>query len=92
MSATVGGGGTGVGTGGQEEDKKPMDQSAHINLKVKGQLEMEDGDEIDAMLHQTGGRNRLYQKLLLHRIPARSHCNSSLHSKDEECIVHQQMR
>ncbi|KAF3948339.1 hypothetical protein CMV_025647, partial [Castanea mollissima] len=33
MSATVGG----VGTGGQEEDKKPMDQSAHINLKVKGQ-------------------------------------------------------
>nr|XP_010926757.3 small ubiquitin-related modifier 1 [Elaeis guineensis] len=90
---------------GQEEDKKPADQSAHINLKVKGQdgnevffrikrstqlrklmnaycdrqsvdfnsiaflfdgrrlrgeqtpdeLEMEDGDEIDAMLHQTGG-------------------------------------
>ncbi|KAL3604917.1 hypothetical protein D5086_005776 [Populus alba] len=89
----------------QEEDKKPNDQSAHINLKVKGQdgnevffrikrstqlkklmnaycdrqsveinsiaflfdgrrlrgeqtpdeLEMEDGDEIDAMLHQTGG-------------------------------------
>ncbi|KAJ8648856.1 hypothetical protein MRB53_001879 [Persea americana] len=89
----------------QEEEKKPMDQSAHINLKVKGQdgnevffrikrstqlrklmtaycdrqsvdfnsiaflfdgrrlrvdqtpdeLEMEDGDEIDAMLHQTGG-------------------------------------
>ncbi|XP_021755686.1 small ubiquitin-related modifier 1-like [Chenopodium quinoa] len=89
----------------QEEDKKPGDQSAHINLKVKGQdgnevffrikrstqlkklmnaycdrqsvefdsiaflfdgrrlradqtpdeLEMEDGDEIDAMLHQTGG-------------------------------------
>lgn len=89
-----------------EEDKKPgADQSAHINLKVKGQdgnevffrikrstqlkklmnaycdrqsveinsiaflfdgrrlrgeqtpdeLEMEDGDEIDAMLHQTGG-------------------------------------
>uniref|UniRef100_A0A5B7BAE8 Small ubiquitin-related modifier n=1 Tax=Davidia involucrata TaxID=16924 RepID=A0A5B7BAE8_DAVIN len=88
-----------------EEDKKPSDQSAHINLKVKGQdgnevffrikrstqlkklmnaycdrqsveinsiaflfdgrrlrgeqtpdeLEMEDGDEIDAMLHQTGG-------------------------------------
>ncbi|CAL5336379.1 hypothetical protein CsSME_00019206 [Camellia sinensis var. sinensis] len=88
-----------------EEDKKPNDQSAHINLKVKGQdgnevffrikrstqlkklmnaycdrqsvemnsiaflfdgrrlrgeqtpdeLEMEDGDEIDAMLHQTGG-------------------------------------
>ena len=37
-SATVGGGGTGVGTGGQEEDKKPMDQSAHINLKVKGQV------------------------------------------------------
>ncbi|THU67648.1 hypothetical protein C4D60_Mb05t26930 [Musa balbisiana] len=90
---------------GQEEDKKPADQSAHINLKVKSQdgneiffrikrstqlrklmsafsdrqsmdfnaiaflfdghrlrgeqtpdeLEMEDGDEIDAMLHQTGG-------------------------------------
>ncbi|KAE8675243.1 Small ubiquitin-related modifier 1 [Hibiscus syriacus] len=89
----------------QEEDKKPADQTAHINLKVKGQdgnevffrikrstqlkklmnaycdrqsvefnsiaflfdgrrlraeqtpdeLEMEDGDEIDAMLHQTGG-------------------------------------
>ncbi|XP_038712920.1 small ubiquitin-related modifier 1-like [Tripterygium wilfordii] len=88
-----------------EDDKKPNDQSAHINLKVKGQdgnevffrikrstqmkklmnaycerqsvdfssiaflfdgrrlraeyspeeLEMEDGDEIDAMLHQTGG-------------------------------------
>ena len=38
MSATVGGGGTGAGTGGQEEDKKPMDQSAHINLKVKGQV------------------------------------------------------
>ncbi|CAI0436331.1 unnamed protein product [Linum tenue] len=62
-----------------EEDKKPADQGAHINLKVKGQsvdlnsiaflfdgrrlraeqtpdeLEMEDGDEIDAMLHQTGG-------------------------------------
>lgn len=38
MSAAVGGGGTGVGTGGQEEDKKPMDQSAHINLKVKGQV------------------------------------------------------
>ncbi|GAV70707.1 Rad60-SLD domain-containing protein [Cephalotus follicularis] len=102
MSATGGGGG---GAGGQEEDKKPTDQSAHINLKVKGQdgnevffrikrstqlrklmtaycdrqsvelnsiaflfdgrrlraeqtpdeLEMEDGDEIDAMLHQTGG-------------------------------------
>ncbi|KAL4597229.1 hypothetical protein ACB092_12G219700 [Castanea dentata] len=42
MSATVGGGGTGVGTGGQEEDEKPMDQSAHINLKVKGQ----DGNEV----------------------------------------------
>ncbi|XP_074310898.1 small ubiquitin-related modifier 1-like [Silene latifolia] len=92
-------------SGTQEEDKKPGDQSAHINLKVKGQdgnevffkikrstqlkklmnaycdrqsvdinsiaflfdgrrlrvdqtpdeLEMEDGDEIDAMLHQTGG-------------------------------------
>ncbi|KAL5562115.1 hypothetical protein UlMin_031862 [Ulmus minor] len=100
MSATGGGGG-----GGQEEDKKPGDQVAHINLKVKGQdgnevffrikrstqlrklmtaycdrqsvemnsiaflfdgrrlraeqtpdeLEMDDGDEIDAMLHQTGG-------------------------------------
>ena len=37
-SATVGGGGTGVGTEGQEEDRKPMDQSAHINLKVKGQV------------------------------------------------------
>ena len=23
---------------GQEEDKKPADQSAHINLKVKGQV------------------------------------------------------
>ncbi|KAF8394092.1 hypothetical protein HHK36_020297 [Tetracentron sinense] len=93
------------GTAAPEEDKKPVDQSAHINLKVKGQdgnevffrikrstqlrklmtaycdrqsvefnsiaflfdgrrlrgeqtpdeLEMEDGDEIDAMLHQTGG-------------------------------------
>ncbi|XP_074302241.1 small ubiquitin-related modifier 1-like [Silene latifolia] len=92
-------------SGTQEEDKKPGDQSAHINLKVKVQdgnevffrikrstqlkklmsaycdrqsvdfssiaflfdgrrlradqtpdeLEMEDGDEIDAMLHQTGG-------------------------------------
>ncbi|KAJ4955614.1 hypothetical protein NE237_012397 [Protea cynaroides] len=92
-------------SGANEEEKKPMDQSAHINLKVKGQdgnevffrikrvtqlkklmtaycdrqsvdqnsiaflfdgrrlraeqtpdeLEMEDGDEIDAMLHQTGG-------------------------------------
>ncbi|KAL2523729.1 Small ubiquitin-related modifier 1 [Abeliophyllum distichum] len=90
---------------GQEEDKKPADSPAHINVKVKGQdgnevffrikrisqlkklmetycdrqsvdinaiaflfdgrrlrpeqtpdeLEMEDGDEIDAMLHQTGG-------------------------------------
>ncbi|CAL9095914.1 unnamed protein product [Musa textilis] len=91
---------------GQEEDKKPADQWAHINLKVKSQrygnevffrikrstqlrkimsaycdrqsmdfnaiaflfdgrrlrgeqtpdeLEMEDGDETDAMLHQTGG-------------------------------------
>ncbi|CAA2984755.1 small ubiquitin-related modifier 1-like isoform X3 [Olea europaea var. sylvestris] len=89
----------------QDEDKKPGDQSIHINLKVKGQdgsevvfrikrstqlkklmnaycdrqsvefnsiaflfdgrrlrgeqtpdeLEMEEGDEIDAMLHQTGG-------------------------------------
>nr|KYP34154.1 Ubiquitin-like protein SMT3 [Cajanus cajan] len=98
------------GRGSQEEEKKPSDQGAHINLKVKGQLnfvvdgnevffrikrstqlkklmnaycdrqsvdfnsiaflfdgrrlraeqtpdelEMEDGDEIDAMLHQTGG-------------------------------------
>ncbi|KAH9744968.1 Small ubiquitin-related modifier 1 [Citrus sinensis] len=79
---------SGVTNTPQEEDKKPNDQSAHINLKVKGQLmnaycdrqsvelnsiaflfdgrrlrgeqtpdelEMEDGDEIDAMLHQTGG-------------------------------------
>ncbi|KAL4192673.1 hypothetical protein AMTRI_Chr06g195430 [Amborella trichopoda] len=84
-----------------EEEKKPVDQSAHINLKdgnevffrikrstqlrklmtaycdrqsvdfnsiaflfdgrrLRGEqtpdeLEMEDGDEIDAMLHQTGG-------------------------------------
>ncbi|KAI4356388.1 hypothetical protein L6164_000415 [Bauhinia variegata] len=102
MSTSGGGGG---GGGGQEEDKKPTDQGAHINLKVKCQdgnevffrikrstqlrklmiaycdrqsvelnsiaflfdgrrlraeqtpdeLEMEDGDEIDAMLHQTGG-------------------------------------
>ncbi|RVW66757.1 Small ubiquitin-related modifier 1 [Vitis vinifera] len=36
MSAT--GGVAGAGTGGQEEDKKPMDQGAHINLKVKGQV------------------------------------------------------
>ncbi|KAL7589282.1 small ubiquitin-related modifier 1 [Lactuca sativa] len=95
------------GDGGltQEDEKKPLDQAAHINLKVKGQegnevffrikrstqlkklmnaycerqslemnsiaflfdgrrlraeqtpdeLEMEEGDEIDAMLHQTGG-------------------------------------
>ncbi|KAG4112081.1 hypothetical protein ERO13_D13G141600v2 [Gossypium hirsutum] len=93
------------GVTNQEEDKKPADQTAHINLKVKGQdgnevffrikrstqlkklmnaycdrqsvdfnsiaflfdgrrlrveetpdeLEMEEGDEIDAMLHQTGG-------------------------------------
>ncbi|KAJ1441325.1 Ubiquitin-like domain superfamily [Sesbania bispinosa] len=92
------------GVTNNEEDKKPTDQGAHINLKVKGQdgnevffrikrstqlkklmnaycdrqsvdfnsiaflfdgrrlraeqtpdeLEMEDGDEIDAMLHQTG--------------------------------------
>ncbi|KAK7305162.1 hypothetical protein VNO77_43062 [Canavalia gladiata] len=92
-------------TNNNEEDKKPSEQGAHINLKVKGQdgnevffrikrstqlkklmnaycdrqsvdfnsiaflfdgrrlraeqtpdeLEMEDGDEIDAMLHQTGG-------------------------------------
>ncbi|OVA01627.1 Ubiquitin domain [Macleaya cordata] len=93
-------------TPGQDEDKKPADQSGHINLKVKAndggnevffrikrstqlrklmtaycdrqsvdinsiaflfdgrrlraeqtpdELEMEDGDEIDAMLHQTGG-------------------------------------
>ncbi|KAG2711995.1 hypothetical protein I3843_04G096300 [Carya illinoinensis] len=105
MSATGAGAGGGGVSGGQEEDKKPMDQ--HINLKVKGQdgnevffrikrstqlrklmtaycdrqsvefnsiaflfdgrrlraeqtpdeLEMEDGDEIDAMLHQTGGGN-----------------------------------
>jgi hypothetical protein len=35
MSASAGGG----GGGGQEEDKKPGgDQSAHINLKVKGQV------------------------------------------------------
>ncbi|KAL6140181.1 hypothetical protein ACLB2K_058482 [Fragaria x ananassa] len=110
---------SGVASHPQEEDKKPNDQGAHINLKVKGQdgnevffrikrstqlkklmnaycdrqsvelnsiaflfdgrrlraeqtpdevrlssllcvlelcrLEMEDGDEIDAMLHQTGG-------------------------------------
>jgi len=38
MSASAGGGGGGGG-GGQEEDKKPGgDQSAHINLKVKGQV------------------------------------------------------
>lgn len=93
------------GNNSTAEDKKPADQSTHINLKVKGQegnevffrtkrttalkklmsaycdrqsvsmesiaflfdgrrlrenqtpeeLEMEDGDEIDAMLHQTGG-------------------------------------
>ena len=92
-------------SGAGEEDKKPAEGGAHINLKVKGQdgnevffrikrstqlkklmnaycdrqsvdmnaiaflfdgrrlrgeqtpdeLEMEDGDEIDAMLHQTGG-------------------------------------
>lgn len=36
MSATGGGGGG--GPGGQEEDKKPGDQGAHINLKVKGQV------------------------------------------------------
>lgn len=35
MSATAGGGG---GGGVPEEDKKPTDQSAHINLKVKGQV------------------------------------------------------
>ncbi|KAL6332125.1 hypothetical protein AAG906_025796 [Vitis piasezkii] len=29
---------TGGAAGGQEEDKKPTDQGAHINLKVKGQL------------------------------------------------------
>uniref|UniRef100_I1KZ61 Small ubiquitin-related modifier n=1 Tax=Glycine max TaxID=3847 RepID=I1KZ61_SOYBN len=110
------------GRGSQEEEKKPSDQGAHINLKVKGQvsilyspfpllnfmdgnevffrikrstqlkklmnaycdrqsvdfnsiaflfdgrrlraeqtpdeLEMEDGDEIDAMLHQTGGGHK----------------------------------
>ncbi|KHN12529.1 hypothetical protein glysoja_035336 [Glycine soja] len=38
-------------TNNNEEDKKPTEQGAHINLK----LEMEDEDEIDAMLHQTGG-------------------------------------
>ena len=38
MSATGGVAGAGAGTGGQEEDKKPMDQGAHINLKVKGQV------------------------------------------------------
>ena len=32
MSASGGGG------AGQEEDKKPTDQGAHINLKVKGQV------------------------------------------------------
>ncbi|KAJ1375391.1 Ubiquitin-like domain superfamily [Sesbania bispinosa] len=96
------------GVTNNEGDKKPTDQGAHINLKVKGQdgmkflqdqekytteklmnaycdrqsvdfnsivflfdglrlraeqtpneLEMEDGDEIDAMLHQTGGNERL---------------------------------
>ncbi|ESR60881.1 hypothetical protein CICLE_v10017283mg [Citrus x clementina] len=92
---------SGVTNTPQEEDKKPNDQSAHINLKdgnevffrikrstqlkklmnaycdrqsvelnsiaflfdgrrLRGEqtpdeLEMEDGDEIDAMLHQTGG-------------------------------------
>ncbi|KAL2322706.1 hypothetical protein Fmac_027085 [Flemingia macrophylla] len=96
---------SGVTNNNNEEDKKPTEQGAHINLKVKGQdgnevffrikrstqlkklmnaycdrqsvdfnsiaflfdgrrlraeqtpdeLEMEDGDEIDAMLHQTGG-------------------------------------
>ncbi|KAF5741273.1 hypothetical protein HS088_TW10G00269 [Tripterygium wilfordii] len=40
MSAT--GGDAGGGGAGQEEDKKPGDQSAHINLKVKGQ----DGNEV----------------------------------------------
>ena len=35
MSATGSGGAAG---GGQDEDKKPADQSAHINLKVKGQV------------------------------------------------------
>nr|GMC77060.1 hypothetical protein CTI12_AA622980 [Ipomoea batatas] len=46
----------------READKKPgagagaggRSVCSH-QLKVKGQLEMEDGDEIDAMLHQTGG-------------------------------------
>ncbi|KAL5700055.1 Small ubiquitin-related modifier 2 [Ranunculus cassubicifolius] len=92
-------------SGGPEEEKKPTEQLAHINLKVKDQngnetffrikkstqlkklmnaycdrqsvdpntivflfdgrrlkpdqtpdeLEMDEGDEIDAMLHQTGG-------------------------------------
>lgn len=34
MSTTGGGAAGGV----QEEDKKPSDQGAHINLKVKGQV------------------------------------------------------
>ncbi|PWA34030.1 hypothetical protein CTI12_AA622980 [Artemisia annua] len=42
-------------SGGGDEDKKPNAADQHINLKVKAQLEMEEGDEIDAMLHQTGG-------------------------------------
>ncbi|XP_022846024.1 small ubiquitin-related modifier 1-like isoform X2 [Olea europaea var. sylvestris] len=90
---------------GQEEDKKPADSPAHINVKegnevffrikktsqlkklmetycdrqsvdvnaiaflfdgrrlrpeqTPDELEMEDGDEIDAMLHQTGGAAQL---------------------------------
>lgn len=40
-AATGGGGGGGAGVGAPEEDKKPMDQSAHINLKVKGQVCMQ---------------------------------------------------
>lgn len=29
-----------MSTPGQEEDKKPGDQSVHINLKVKGQVSL----------------------------------------------------
>ncbi|KAF5726471.1 small ubiquitin-related modifier 1 [Tripterygium wilfordii] len=38
-----------------EDDKKPNDRSAHINLKVKGQPEMKGGDVIDAVLPQNDG-------------------------------------
>ena len=31
---------SGVTNSQQEEDKKPNDQSAHINLKVKGQVSL----------------------------------------------------